>query len=69
MQTLSERERRVIESRFLGEDKTTLAEIGEGFGVTKERIRQIERQALGKLRAVIGRHTAQAGHAGQLMDS
>lgn len=53
MHTLSERERRVIESRFLGEDKTTLAEIGENFGVTKERIRQIERQALLKLRAAM----------------
>jgi RNA polymerase sigma-32 factor len=53
MHTLSERERRVIESRFLGDDKTTLAEIGESFGVTKERIRQIERQALLKLRAAM----------------
>lgn len=53
MHTLSERERRVIESRFLGDDKTTLAEIGENFGVTKERIRQIERQALLKLRAAM----------------
>ncbi len=66
LQSLSERERRVIESRFLGDDKTTLAEIGDSFGVTKERIRQIERQALGKLRAVIGRHK---GETGQLMDS
>lgn len=56
METLSERERRVIESRFLGEDKTTLAEIGEAFGVTKERIRQIERQALVKLRTAMKAH-------------
>ncbi|MFI4986665.1 MAG: RNA polymerase factor sigma-32 [Alphaproteobacteria bacterium] len=58
MDTLSERERRVIENRFLGDDKTTLAEIGETFGVTKERIRQIERQALLKLRAAMRTHTA-----------
>ncbi len=57
MDTLSERERRVIENRFLGDDKTTLAEIGESFGVTKERIRQIERQALLKLRAAMRTHT------------
>jgi len=56
METLSERERRVIESRFLGDDKTTLAEIGETFGVTKERIRQIERQALVKLRTAMKAH-------------
>ncbi|HUI18687.1 MAG TPA: RNA polymerase factor sigma-32 [Alphaproteobacteria bacterium] len=58
MGKLSERERRVIESRFLGDDKTTLAEIGETFGVTKERIRQIERQALVKLRAAMKAHVA-----------
>jgi RNA polymerase sigma-32 factor len=56
MHSLSERERRIIESRFLGDDKTTLAEIGEAFGVTKERIRQIERQALLKLRAAMKQH-------------
>jgi len=56
MEKLSERERRIIESRFLGDDKTTLAEIGESFGVTKERIRQIERQALVKLRTAMRAH-------------
>ena len=58
LDTLSSRERRVIESRFLGDDKTTLAEIGEEFGVTKERIRQIERQALIKLRMAMRRRVA-----------
>lgn len=62
---LSERERRVIESRFLGDDKTTLAEIGEDFGVTKERIRQIERQALVKLRAAMKAHV---GDPAELFD-
>lgn len=61
MDTLSDRERRVIESRFLGDDKTTLADIGETFGVTKERIRQIERQALNKLRAAMTRRVGSAG--------
>ena len=61
MHTLSDRERRVIESRFLGDDKTTLADIGETFGVTKERIRQIERQALNKLRLAMERRVARAG--------
>jgi len=58
MDKLSERERRVIESRFLGDDKTTLAEIGASFGVTKERIRQIERQALVKLRSAMKAHVS-----------
>lgn len=50
MEHLTPRERDVIKLRFLAEDKTTLAEIGENFGVTKERIRQIEGKALSKLR-------------------
>ena len=35
MEHLNTREREVITRRFLDEDKTTLAEIGETFGVTK----------------------------------
>lgn len=50
MQHLTQREREVITRRFLKDDKITLAEIGETFGVTKERIRQIEGKALSKLR-------------------
>ena len=50
--SLSPRERRVIELRFgLGDDYThTLEETGREFGLTKERIRQIENKALRKLR-------------------
>lgn len=51
--TLTPREREIIRHRFLDEDKTTLAEIGETYGVTKERIRQIEGRALNKLRAAL----------------
>ncbi len=47
---LTAREREVITRRFLADDKITLAEIGEAFGVTKERVRQIEGKALSKLR-------------------
>lgn len=50
MENLTAREREVITRRFLDEEKITLAEIGETFGVTKERIRQIEGKALSKLR-------------------
>jgi len=50
MEHLTQREREVIDRRFFRDDKITLAEIGETFGVTKERIRQIEGKALSKLR-------------------
>ncbi|HEY1294938.1 MAG TPA: sigma-70 family RNA polymerase sigma factor [Chloroflexota bacterium] len=52
LQTLTPRERRVIERRFgLGDDNDdTLTAIGREIGVTRERIRQIESTALRKLR-------------------
>ncbi|MBT6283566.1 MAG: RNA polymerase factor sigma-32 [Rhodospirillaceae bacterium] len=53
MEHLTQREREVITRRFLKDDKITLAEIGETFGVTKERIRQIEGKALSKLRGAL----------------
>ena len=52
LSTLSEREARVLELRFgLGDGIShTLEQVGREFGVTRERIRQIEAVALRKLR-------------------
>ena len=59
LQALSEREQRVLRMRFgLGNAETyTLAEAGRAFDVTRERIRQIEAQALCKLRRNHGSRT------------
>ena len=52
LDTLTDREKRVLELRFGIEDgrSRTLEEVGKEFGVTRERIRQIEAKALRKLR-------------------
>ena len=53
MKTLTPRERDIIRLRFLGDERITLAEIGKKYGVTKERIRQVEGKALAKLRKAL----------------
>jgi RNA polymerase primary sigma factor len=52
LHTLSDRERGILEMRFgfHGQEPGTLEEVGVVFGVTRERIRQIEGKALSKLR-------------------
>jgi len=50
---LSDREQRIIRCRFLQDRRVTLAEIGVEFGVSKERIRQLEGKALAKLHTSI----------------
>ena len=57
LRRLSPRERKIIVSRFLTETPSTLAELGTVFGVSKERIRQIEAKALEKLRVSIAEIT------------
>ncbi len=51
---LSDKERDIITRRFGldGEEPMSLKEIGDVYGLTKERIRQIEKRALERLRAI-----------------
>jgi RNA polymerase sigma-32 factor len=46
---LNERDRRIFEGRRLAEDPITLAELADEFGVSRERVRQLEVRAFEKV--------------------
>lgn len=53
MSVLNDRERRVFEARRLAEDPATLEDLSEEFGVSRERIRQIEVRAFEKVQKAV----------------
>lgn len=53
MSQLNEREQYVIRNRMLAEDPVTLEDLGDRFGVSRERIRQIEKKAYEKLSVLV----------------
>jgi len=53
LKALDERSRDIIASRWLTDDKATLHDLAERYGVSAERIRQLEQNAIGKLRAAM----------------
>ena len=50
---LDERARTILEQRWLNEDKATLQMLADRYGVSAERIRQLEKNALGKLKTLM----------------
>ena len=50
---LNERERRIFEARRLADDPVTLEELAEEFGVSRERVRQIEVRAFEKVQKAV----------------
>lgn len=53
VQKLDDRSRRIMETRWLTEDKLTLHELADEYGVSAERIRQIESNAIKKIRVAM----------------
>jgi RNA polymerase sigma-32 factor len=53
LETLDERSRIILEQRWLSEDKATLHELAARFEVSAERIRQLEKNAIGKLKKTL----------------
>ena len=53
LETLDERSRRIIQARWLNNDALTLHDLAAEYGVSAERIRQIEARALQKMKGII----------------
>ena len=66
LQALNEREMTIIRQRRLSEETVTLETLGIQLGISKERVRQIEHQALTKLRKALTRIVGDPEEAGLL---
>jgi len=56
--SLDERSRRIVEARWLTQDSSsTLHDLAAEFGVSAERIRQIEQKAMEKMKVALAAHT------------
>jgi RNA polymerase nonessential primary-like sigma factor len=55
---LTDKQKAVVERRFglHGHEKATLEQVGEEIGVTRERVRQIQMDALARLRSIMESH-------------
>ena len=53
LETLDERERRIVQQRLMSDEPATLEQLGVEMGVSRERVRQLEKRAKSKLREVL----------------
>lgn len=60
LSVLNERELAIINARYLSEDGESLQALGARFGISRERVRQIESHALQKLRGILSPNEAVA---------
>jgi RNA polymerase sigma-32 factor len=63
MGVLNDRERRIFEARRLADEPMTLEDLAAEFGVSRERVRQIEVRAFEKVQAAVKTTIARAEHA------
>lgn len=53
LSTLPERERKVLKRRYMMSEQSTLEELGRELGVSRERVRQLEERAKGRMRSAL----------------
>ena len=53
METLDERSRDIITQRWLADQKSTLHELAATYNISAERVRQIEKNAMNKIKEAI----------------
>jgi len=58
IESLDEREQRVLQARFFMDPPLMLKEIGDEMGVSKQRVKQLEKRAMDKLRNQLGQDAA-----------
>jgi RNA polymerase sigma-32 factor len=58
LSVLNDRERRIFEARRLAEDPATLADLASEFGVSRERVRQIDVNSFWKVQKMVKSHVA-----------
>ncbi len=60
LNALPDRERHIVMQRHLADEPRTLNDLGAEFGISKERVRQLEERALGRLRSAIEQNRTEA---------
>jgi RNA polymerase sigma-32 factor len=54
LEKLDERSRNILKRRWMTDDKATLHELADEYGISAERVRQVETNAIGKLKGLMG---------------
>ena len=58
--TLADKDLIIFDQRLVADEPRTLQDLGEEFGVSRERVRQLEARITGRLRTFLGQHLGDA---------
>jgi len=53
LDTLDDRSKDILQRRWLNDDKETLHELADKYGISAERIRQLEKNAMNKVKGIM----------------